>query len=64
MELRAPLATSPPLRATLALIRSVVPALAEDRYLATDLENATQLVASGALNASVDAGILPTLDQP
>ncbi len=62
VELRAPLTTSPLLQDTLALIRGVVPALAEDRYLATDLERATELVASGALNASVPAGVLPTLE--
>ena len=62
VELRAPLTTSPLLQGTLALIRRTVPALAEDRYLATDLERATELVASGALNASVPPGVLPTLE--
>ncbi len=62
VELRAPLATSPQLQGAIATIRSVVPALAEDRYMATDLERATELVASGALNASVAGGILPTLE--
>ncbi len=62
VELRAPLTTSPQLQAAIATIRSVVPALAEDRYMATDLERATALVASGALNASVAGDILPTLE--
>ena len=62
VELRAPLTTSPQLQRTIALIRSVIPPLAEDRYMATDLEQATALVATGALNASVAAGILPTLE--
>ncbi len=61
VELRAPLTTSPQLQGTIALIRRVIPPLAEDRYMATDLEQATGLVASGALNASIAAGILPTL---
>ena len=62
VELRAPLTTSPALQRTIALIRGVVPALAEGRYMAADLENATALVASGALNASVAVDILPTLE--
>ena len=62
VELRAPLATSPQLQAVLAVIRSVVPTLEEDRYKAPDLEAATELVASGTLNAAVAAGILPALE--
>ena len=61
VELRAPLTTSPLLRQALAAIRAVVPALEEDRYLAPDLAAATELVASGRLNASVPLEILPTL---
>ncbi len=61
VELRAPLTTSPPLQAALALIRGVVPALQDDRYMATDLERATQLVATGALNASIQPDTLPGL---
>ena len=62
MELRAPLTTSPQLQAALAAIRAVVPALEEDRYMATDLEAATDLVASGDAQRSVAAGILPDLE--
>ncbi len=62
VELRGPLKTSPQLQSALTAIRAVVPSLAEDRYMATDLERATELVASGTLNASVAAGILPTLE--
>jgi histidine ammonia-lyase len=61
VELRAPLVTSPVLCRALAAIRDVVPTLEEDRYLAPDLEAAAQLVASGSLNASVGADILPAL---
>jgi histidine ammonia-lyase len=62
VELRAPLRTSPLLEKALAVIRGVVPALAEDRYLAPDLQAATELVASGALRAAVPAEVLPTLE--
>jgi histidine ammonia-lyase len=62
VELRAPLRTSPLLEGALAAIRQVVPSLAEDRYLAPDLQAATELVASGALIASVPVEVLPTLE--
>ena len=39
-----------------------MPALEEDRFMAGDLEAAAELVKSGALNASVRAGILPGLE--
>ena len=61
VELRAPLTTSPQLRQALGAIRAVVPTLEEDRYMAGDLQAAGELVASGALNAAVSSGILPTL---
>ena len=62
VELRAPLTTSPSLQRALAAIRAVAPTLEEDRYLAPDLAAAAELVASGALNAAVPAGILPVLE--
>jgi histidine ammonia-lyase len=49
VEFRAPLLTSPPLRAALARLRADAPALGEDRFLAPDLEAAAALVRSGAL---------------
>ncbi len=49
IEMRGPLATSAPLRAVIAKIRETVPPLAEDRYMAPDLDAAATLVASGAL---------------
>ena len=61
VEFRAPLATSAPLRAVIARLRRVAPALSEDRMLAPDLEAAAGLVRSGALLAA--AGVsLPELD--
>ena len=49
IEFRAPLQTSAPLRACIERLRRDVPSIAEDRYLAPDLETAGQLVASGEL---------------
>ena len=60
--LRAPLVTSPELVKAIAAVRAVVADLEEDRYMATDLKAATDLVASGRLGAAVSAGILPTLE--
>jgi len=60
VEFRAPLSTSPSLAAVIARLRADVPALAEDRALAPDLEAAARLVRAGALIAA--AGVaLPTL---
>jgi histidine ammonia-lyase len=46
---RAPLATSVPLARVVARLRRDVAALAEDRYLADDLEAAARLIAAGAV---------------
>lgn len=61
VDFRSPLKTSTELRKAHAAIRTVVPELEEDRFLAPDLENAIELVRSGKLNASVSAGVLPEL---
>ncbi len=45
---RAPLTTSAPLQKVIALLRETIPALAEDRYLAPDLDRASALIAEGA----------------
>lgn len=55
VELRSPLTTSPELQKTIFCLRSVVPALEEDRYMASDLAAAARLVAEGKLTASVSA---------
>jgi histidine ammonia-lyase len=62
VELRSPLTTSPELQKVIATIRSAVPSLEEDRYMANDLKAATDLVTSGALAASVSSDILPALE--
>ncbi|MFT3974562.1 MAG: histidine ammonia-lyase [Amaricoccus sp.] len=55
VEVRAPLSTSVPLAAALARLRQDVAPLAEDRYLAPDLEAAAALVRDGALVAASGA---------
>ena len=62
VELRSPLTTSPELQRVIATIRAAVPSLEEDRYMANDLRAAADLVATGALAASVSADILPVLE--
>ena len=61
IELRAPLVTSTPLQRVIETFRAVVPALEVDRYMAGDLEQARQLVLSGALQAAIPAESLPRL---
>ncbi|MDF1601071.1 histidine ammonia-lyase [Mesorhizobium sp. YIM 152430] len=60
LDFRAPLKTSAALRAAHGVVRGIVAGLEVDRYLAGDLEAAAELVASGALNASV-GDVLPGL---
>jgi histidine ammonia-lyase len=62
VDLRAPLKTSAELRKAHQVIRKALPALEVDRYMAGDLAAAAELVRSGALIASVSAGILPGLE--
>ena len=62
VEFRAPLTTSAALARVVSDLRTIVPSLSEDRYLAPDLEQAAQFVRSGAINAS--AGVnMPELSQ-
>jgi histidine ammonia-lyase len=62
IDFRSPLTTSPELTRAIVAIRGVVATLDEDRYMANDLKAASDLVSSGALNASVSTGILPALE--
>jgi len=62
VELRGPLKTSGELSKAIAVLRGAVATLDADRYMATDLEAAASLVASGDLAASVSAAILPVLE--
>jgi histidine ammonia-lyase len=61
VDFLAPLESSPPLQRVMHLLRTQVPALAEDRVLSTDIEAAIGLLRDGAL-VDIVAGLpLPTL---
>ena len=62
IDFRAPLATSPELLKVMTVIRSLIPTLETDRYMATDLATAAELIASGALNSAITSNILPVLE--
>lgn len=49
VEQRAPLVTSEPLQNALRVLREVIPAVKEDRYLATDIKHAAALVIGDGL---------------
>lgn len=61
-DFHAPLRSSPPLERVRALIRARVPRLEEDRYFATDIAAATELVASGELATAAGPDLLPGLE--
>ena len=54
VEFRTPLATSPPLQRAIDRLRVDIPSLAEDRYLAPELEQARDLIADGAVLEAID----------
>ena len=51
---RAPLTTSAALQDVIATLRTVVPVLTDDRYLAPDIQRAADLVRAGTLAATLD----------
>jgi len=59
--LREKWATSPALRRVIARLRADVPALAEDRYMSTDIETAAALVRADALAEAAGHDLLPEL---
>ena len=59
IEARAPLQTSSKLQDVIALLRTQVATLGEDRYLAPDIEAATQMVRDGMISKA--AGVEVTL---
>ncbi|PHH69521.1 hypothetical protein CDD82_7705 [Ophiocordyceps australis] len=63
IDLRSPLATSRQLQSVSSVVRAVIPQLFQDRYMADDVAIAMELVASGRLVETVDAGILPCLEK-
>jgi len=56
IEFRKPLATSSKLRDVMDVIRSDIPALQEDRFMADDIAKAAALVADGKITANVGLG--------
>ena len=54
IEFRRPLKTSPKLELTLAKFRSNVPAIDQDRYLASDISNASNMIRDGILVEDLD----------
>lgn len=61
VELRAPLETSPLLRSVMVAIRRRIASLAEDRFMAPDMQASGELVMRAELAAAVPAGTLPDL---
>jgi histidine ammonia-lyase len=59
IEFHRPLRSSRALEAALAQLRSRVPRLREDRYLAPDIEAARDLVLSGAFRELIEPAALP-----
>ncbi|MEO0371755.1 MAG: histidine ammonia-lyase [Pseudomonadota bacterium] len=59
VEFRAPLQTSAALLALLGVLRAKVPALTEDRFMARDIDAATDLVRSGAISRAAGVEMRP-----
>lgn len=62
IELRRPLRTSAALEQVVDLLRTMVPALEEDRYLASDLEQVAELVSAGRVCEAVSGSAFPGLE--
>jgi histidine ammonia-lyase len=61
VDCRTPLQTGTELLKARTALRSVVPELEVDRYMAPDIEASVRLVAEGSLTGAVSPGILPGL---
>ncbi|KZZ98812.1 Histidine ammonia-lyase [Moelleriella libera RCEF 2490] len=61
IDFRSPLSTSPELSSVHQTVRSRIPKLEADRYMADDLALIAEMVSSGRLVESVDESILPGL---
>jgi len=63
-DFHAPLRSGARLERVRQALRSRVPSLAEDRYLAPDIAAAAELVDSGTIVVEAGSEILPTLEGP
>ncbi len=63
IEFRGPLVTSQPLQAVMSAMRSVVPTLKADRYMATDIKQAAELIKSGKFISACSTTPMPVLLQ-
>lgn len=61
IEFRSPLKTSPELQQVIEKIRTKIPAVKEDRFMADDMQCAADLVQEGALSKA--AGLMATIDE-
>ena len=61
LEFHAPLASSAPLERVRAALRAHVAALDEDRYLASDIAAAAELVRNDAITAAANIACLPSI---
>jgi len=61
VDFRRPLKTSRPLEDAKSRLRARVPFYDQDRYFAPDIQQAKQLIRSGAYNDLVPPGLLPSL---
>ncbi|WP_417832811.1 histidine ammonia-lyase [Terasakiella sp.] len=61
VEFRTPLETSERLKVVIKKIRSEIPAIVEDRYLAPDLETAAILLGNGTMCTAAGMDVLPDL---
>ena len=64
VEHRAPLKTSPALQTVLAALRTRIPPLETDRFMAPDLATASELITSRVLVEAVSPSYLITLEEP
>lgn len=61
LDFRAPLKSSPSLERAKKMLRDLVSFYDQDRYFAPDIEKASVLITSGALNSLMEEGLLPSL---
>ena len=62
MEFRKPLSTSSALLGVLEVVRTEVPPLQNDRFIAPDLEKATILIRNGKLIKAADKAKFPKIE--